>query len=131
MALPYLPHQGEILVCDFDDFAMGAEMVKRRPIVVASRHDTHRGKMCTVIPLSTTPPDPVKSWHHQMPHLKIAGWQANGVIWAKCDMLASVSIERLNKPYIRTRHGRSFVTHKLDAQDMAAVMQCIRAYFGI
>ena len=131
MALPYLPHQGEILICDFDDFAIGAEMVKRRPVVVVSRHDTHRGKMCTVVPLSTTAPDPVKSWHHAMPHLRVTGWVANGAIWAKCDMLASVSLERLNKPYIKTRSGRNYITHKLDPADQAAVMAAIKAYLGL
>ena len=52
-------------------------------------------------------------------------------MWAKCDMLATVSFDRLNKPYIKTRSGRNYVTHKLDATDIAAVFACLRAYFGI
>ena len=131
MALPYHPHQGEILVCDFDDLAPGAEMVKRRPVVIVSRHETHNRRLCTVVPLSTTAPDPIRSWHHPMPHLKLTGWVANGAIWAKCDMLSTVSFERLNKTYTRTRHGRNYITHKLDSEDLKAILAGIRAYLGL
>lgn len=127
MSLPYLPRQGEILVCDFDDSAIGAEMVKRRPVVVISRHDAHRSQLCTVIALSTTPPEAVKPWHHPMPHLKVVGWENKDGVWAKCDMLATVSLKRLNKPYVRLRSGRNYITHVLDAADVRAILQCVRA----
>jgi uncharacterized protein YifN (PemK superfamily) len=52
-------------------------------------------------------------------------------MWAKCDMLATVSFDRLNKAYTKTRSGRNYVTHKLDAADMESVLACLRAYFGI
>lgn len=42
-------------------------------------------------------------------HVTVPGWQSNGPIWAKCDMLATVGFERLNKPYLKGRHGRRFV----------------------
>jgi len=127
MALPYLPQQGEILVCDFDDLALGAEMIKRRPVVVVSRHDAHRSQLCTVVALSTTPPKLPKPWHYYMEHVRVTGWEAPNGVWAKCDMLATVSLERLNKPYIKLRSGRNFVAHSLSLVDMAAVLKCIRA----
>jgi uncharacterized protein YifN (PemK superfamily) len=127
MALPYLPKQGEILVCDFEDSAIGAEMVKRRPVVVVSRHDAHRSQLCTVVSLSTTAPTTPKAWHYHMPHLKVTGWSADDGCWAKCDMLATVSLQRLNKPYVKLRSGRNYVTHLLAPVDMAAVLKCIRA----
>lgn len=131
MTLPYYPHPGEILVCDFDDTSLGAEMVKRRPVVVVSSHESHSRKLCTVVPLSTTEPAPCRSWHHCMPHLAVTGWVANGSIWAKCDMVCTVSFERLNKPYRKTRGGRQYITHKLSAQDMVALRACLRAYLGL
>lgn len=131
MALPYSPHQGEILICDFDDAAVGAEMIKRRPAIVISRKATHWRGLCTVVPISTTQPVPPERWHYPLPHLKILGWQANGLMWAKGDMLATVSMERLNKPYKKTRHGRQFVTHQLDEDDLIAVVGCVRSYLGI
>lgn len=130
MALPYYPHQGEILICSFDDSAPGAEMIKRRPVIVVSRHETHSRKLCTVVPISTTAPHPARQWHHSLAHYSIRGWQASAPMWAKCDMLATVSFERLDKPYVRTRHGRNYITHKLDPEDLAAVLLGIRVYLG-
>lgn len=128
MTLPYLPYQGEILVCDFDDSAIGAEMIKRRPVVVISRHEAHRLKLCTVIALSTTPPNPVESWHYNMPHLRVTGWSANSGVWAKCNMISTVSIDRLNKPYIKLRSGRKYISHNLDKPDIDAILKCIKSY---
>lgn len=127
MALPYLPRQGEILVCNFDDLALGAEMVKRRPVVVVSRHDAHRSQLCCVIALSTTAPDHAKAWHYHMPHLRVTGWDAEDGVWAKCDMISTVSLQRLNKPYVKHKSGRQYITHTLSAVDLAAVLKCIRA----
>lgn len=87
--------------------------------------------LCTVIPLSTTEPNPVRQWHHPMPHLQIKGWQANGVVWAKCDMLCTVSFDRLNKPYVKSRHGRNYITHKLHDDDLSAILAGVRAYLGL
>ena len=131
MALPYLPKRGEILICDFDDVALGAEMVKRRPVVVVSRKDTHRSRLCTVVPLSTTAPDPVQAWHLPLPHISVTGWVAANTMWAKCDMLATVSHDRLNKAYRKTRHGRQFVEHLLADGDVQAILAGIRAYLAL
>lgn len=102
-------------------------MIKRRPVVVVSRHDAHRSKLCLVVALSTTPPDNVKGWHYHMPHLRVAGWSADEGVWAKCDMIATVSLERLNKSYIRHRSGRQYMTHYLSDSDVQAVLNGIRA----
>lgn len=131
MALPYLPQRGEILICDFDDAALGAEMIKRRPVVVVSRKETHRRLLCTVVPLSTTAPTPPLAWHHPLPHVSITGWVPSAPMWAKADMLATVSLERLNKPYRRSRHGRQYITHLLSAEDLAAVLAGMRAFFQL
>lgn len=67
-----------------------------------------------------------------MPHLAVAGWDANAGVWAKCDMLATVSFERLNQPYTKTRHhGRNYIKHSLTEDDLAAVLAGIRAYLGL
>jgi uncharacterized protein YifN (PemK superfamily) len=131
MALPYLPRRGEILVCDFDETARGAEMVKRRPVLVISRHETHRRKLCTVLPLSTTEPNPVEKWNHPCPDLCITGWQATGRIWIKADMLATVSLERLTKPYKKTRQGRQYIEHMLPQSDIDAALECLRHYLHL
>lgn len=130
MALPYYPHRGEVLICDFDGF-QEPEMVKRRPVVVVSPKSSHHRKLCTVVPFSTTAPYPVQSWHYPLPHVQVPGLQATAPMWAKCDMLATVAFGRLNKPYVKTRQGRAYRELLLAEADMQAIQACIRAYLGL
>lgn len=131
MTLPYRPKPGEVLICSFDDAARGAEMVKRRPVIVVSSHASHHRNLCTVVPLSTTAPAPPHAWHHSLPNFTVPGWRAAAVMWAKCDMLATVSFDRLNAPYLKSRSGRRYLVHELPAADLEAVRQCVRVYLGL
>jgi uncharacterized protein YifN (PemK superfamily) len=131
MALPYHPKRGEVLICDFDSGFQPPEMVKKRPAVVVSVKASHGRKLCTVVPFSTTEANPPSAWHHALPHVRVPGWQAAGVIWAKCDMLTTVSFWRLNKPYVKTHHGRAFRELVLTEPDMRAIDSCIRHYLGL
>lgn len=130
MRLPYLPKTGEVLICNFDDGGfMPPEMVKRRPVVVVSRKDSHDRYLCTVVPISSTPPDERKVWHHPLPHLRVPGFEDTHDRWAKCDMIATVGFERLTKPYRHTMgHGRQFIGVHLRDEDLAAVRECIKHY---
>jgi uncharacterized protein YifN (PemK superfamily) len=131
MALPYFPKRGEVLICDFDSGFQPPEMVKKRPAVVISCKESHGRRLCTVVPFSTTESKPAGPWHHPLPHVRVPGWQAQGPIWAKCDMLATVSFWRLNKPYVKTRHGRAFRELVLVDEDMVAIDRCLRAYLAL
>lgn len=131
MALLYYPKQGTLLICGFDEVALGAEMIKRRPVVVVSRRETHNRRLCTVVPLSTTAPPVVHPWHHAMPHLRVPGLAPNGTIWAKCDMICTVSFERLDKPHTKSRGGRVYVTQIMDPADMTAITNGVRSYLGL
>jgi uncharacterized protein YifN (PemK superfamily) len=131
MALPYFPRRGEVLICDFDTGFQPPEMVKKRPVVVLSLKESHSRKLCTVVPFSTTAPMSARAWHHPLTHVKIPGLQPAGPMWAKCDMLATVGFDRLNKPYLKTRHGRSYQELILDPVDMRAIEHCICAYLGL
>lgn len=132
MPLPYCPKPGEILICRFDDSAVGAEMIKARPAVVVSCVESHSRRLCTVVPLSTTAPVLELPWHHKLPGLAVTGFRANGLIWAKCDRLATVSFERVNKLYLRSRiGGRRYLEHLLPDRDLQAVRAGIRAYLGL
>ena len=131
MTLPYFPTRGEVLICDFDTGFQPPEMVKKRPVVVLSKKESHARRLCTVVPFSTTAPDPIQAWHHPLPNVQVPGMKASAPIWAKCDMLATVSFDRLNKPYVRTRSGRSYRTLFLGDPDLAAIEACVRAYLGL
>lgn len=130
MHLPYLPRAGEILICNFDDGGFKPpEMVKRRPVVVVSRKDSHDRHLCTVVPLSATPPVSPQLWHWPLPHVRVPGFQDTESRWAKCDMIATVGFDRLCKPYRMTqKDGRQFIGVFLQPDDLAGVRECIKHY---
>ncbi|SEA18885.1 type II toxin-antitoxin system PemK/MazF family toxin [Paraburkholderia sartisoli] len=132
MTLPYFPSRGEILVCDFNTGFREPEMIKKRPVIVVSQKSSHSRRLCTVVPLSTTSPAPVKAWHHALPHVVVPGWKTEATMWAKCDMLSTVGFERLNKPYIKSRNsGRRYVEVILGNGDLTAIDACMRAYLSL
>lgn len=100
MPLHYQPKPRSIVVCDFAGFRE-PEIVKRRPVVVLAVHKRN-SRLVTVVPLSTTAPNPVEAHHYRLRQNPIPGTRASEV-WAKCDMLAVVSIERLD--LVRTPRG--------------------------
>lgn len=130
MAITYHPKPGEVVICDFDFGGFRPpEMVKRRPVVIVSRKDSHGRGLCTVVPVSATPPTKAASWHHPLPHLRVPGFADTADRWAKCDMLATVSFARLNKPYRMTNgHGRQFISVFVSDDDLSAIKACIRHY---
>ena len=131
MPLPYHPARGEVLICDFDTGFKPPEMVKKRPVVVVSTKESHGRKLCTVVPISTTESMKPSPWHHTLSHLTVPGWKATGPMWAKCDMIATVSFDRLNKPYMSTRSGRSYSTVMLVGEDMLCINACLLSYLAL
>lgn len=66
MALQFAPKMGTMVLVDFDKGFMPPEMVKPRLAVVISPPIKARGKLLTVVPLSTTAPDKVMPYHCQI-----------------------------------------------------------------
>lgn len=52
--------------------------------------------LVTVVPMSTTAPEPVRSYHFKLPCNPLPGGKDIDV-WAKCDLVASVSLDRLDR----------------------------------
>ncbi|MGF1464121.1 MAG: type II toxin-antitoxin system PemK/MazF family toxin [Maricaulaceae bacterium] len=98
MAIRFAPKAGVILLCDF---SLGGfkppEMIKRRPVVVVSPKLPERDLLATVVPFSTTPPRSNRPYvvaitlKDPLP----APFEAP-VMWAKCDMICAVSLNRLD-----------------------------------
>jgi uncharacterized protein YifN (PemK superfamily) len=87
MAITYHPKPGTIVLCNYDTGFAPPEMVKRRPAVVVSPQTHTRAGLCTVVPLSTTPPKPVLAYHCLVvidPPLPDP-WTAKEA-WVTCDM---------------------------------------------
>lgn len=92
--LPYHPKLGEVLRCDYCGL-VPPEMDKLRWVVCVSPKFVGRRDLCTVVPLSITPPDDPQPYHVLLdrdPDPKSKGHP----VWAKCDMIMTVSFSRLS-----------------------------------
>ena len=133
MPLKFHPRPGTVLICDFETGSRPPEMVKKRPVAVISPRLRRSGGLCTVVPLSTATPDPVERFHHRMDPQSLPGNLARTVNWAKCDLIAAVSLERLDRVRVgRSRDGtRIYVANPVTAEDLAAIRRCVMFALGL
>jgi uncharacterized protein YifN (PemK superfamily) len=108
----------------------------RRLCVVLQNNKSRRGRLVTVVPLSKTEPSPAMPYHHVMDHrsfrdLPISFGQ--GVTrWAKCDYIATVSLDRCVDPSHRENFSdRRYVKVKAIAADILAIEKCVLWALGI
>jgi len=112
-------------MCDFKGYVV-PEMVKVRPVVVVARNRKNR-KLVTVVPLSTTAPDALEDHHHELSANPLPG-KGQITCWAKCDMLATVSLDRLD----RYKVGRGqYVTPDLPKPDFDAICRGVVNALGL
>lgn len=128
MALPYQPRAGAVIRCDFRGM-IEPEMVKMRDVVVIAQHKQN-SKLVTVVPLSATAPSNPQPYHHELPKDPRPDGDSMQPIWAKCDMVYTVCLERLQMHYTHSRRGgRQTVRVQLPPDDFAAVRRCVA--FGL
>lgn len=99
MPLKYHPKIGSIVFCEFD--GIHPEMRSAHPAVVVSWESMPRSGLCTVVPLSTVPPDVIQKWHHLLAEKSTRALPPHNRAkpsWAKCDMVTTVSLQRLSLP---------------------------------
>lgn len=128
MPLTFHPGPGAIVICDFSTGFRPPEMVKVRPVVVISprRRTT---QLATVVPLSSTAPVPAEPWHYRLPPGVYP--PARGPIWAKCDMVATVSFDRFDRVRVKSGGTRTYHTFQLGSADLAAILAAVRAALGL
>ena len=100
MPITFFPKAGMILSCDFEGYKH-PEIVKKRPVVIVSPNHLSRFGLVTVIPLSSTPPNPVCAYHYLLPASPFP--KSRKASWAKCDMVATVSMLRLDRIQVVSR----------------------------
>jgi len=108
-------------------------MIKRRPVVVISPRPQRSNQLCTIVPLSTTAPNPVEPFHHQMDPRSLPGKLARKKTWAKCDMLATVSLERLDRIMVGKAPGgkRIYVAEQVLDEDIEAIRRGMMIALGL
>ena len=127
MGLPFQPPPGTVWMCDFNTGFQLPEMVKNRPVVVISPPPKQMIHLCTIVPLSTVVPVPVEPFHHRMDPRSLIGLHRTQDSWAKCDMLYTVSLKRLNK--VGGRRGPARI--KVLEEDLNAIRQCVKIALGL
>jgi mRNA interferase MazF len=132
MSITFHPNPGTILICDFEGFK-APEIIKRRPCVVVSPRSRRRTGLCTIVPLSTTDPEHVESHHCKITITKkMPDQYPKQECWAKCDIIHTVSFERLNKPHQKDELGkRTYLDREISPEDLLKIRRCICAGIGI
>jgi len=108
-------------------------MVKARPVIVISPRLRNRDGLCTVVPLSTTPPRHVESYHCEIEFDRpLPGWSAQKC-WVKGDMVATVSFERLGLLRLgRDRQGqRKYLQLMIKHEQLQSVKACVLHGLGL
>lgn len=122
-----------VLMCDFNTGFKAPEVIKRWPVVVISPQPRRSYQLCTIVPLSTTAPNPVEPFHHRMDPRSLPGKLAWKETWAKCDMLATVSLGRLDRVMAgRGPDGkRIYVAGRVIADDLRVIRRGVMIAIGL
>ncbi|MEK7991871.1 MAG: type II toxin-antitoxin system PemK/MazF family toxin [Thiotrichaceae bacterium] len=132
MSLNLCPKQGTIVICDFKGFII-PEMVKRRPAIVISKIKS-RAKLCTIVPCSTTPPNPVESYHYKLVVAPPLPKPYNkDYHWVKADMIYNVSWDRLQLPFSGKDDAgkRIYDLRIISDEDLVEIQKCVLHSLGL
>ena len=134
MSILYHPQVGTILRVDLNEGFRPPEMGKRRPAIILSPQLAGRGKLCTIVPISTTAPDPVRAYHCALeldPPLP-APYDAPKM-WVKADMVLSVAFHRLHLLELGkdTAGQRIYDVRVLPDDKMEEIRACVRHSLGL
>lgn len=108
-------------------------MVKKRPAIVVSPRLPHRDNLCSVVPISLTAPT------NDVPYVVKIELEDplprpfdSPVAWVKCDLVATVSFERLDLFRTgRDQEGkRKYLNRKLSEEDFERVKEGILCGLG-
>jgi mRNA interferase MazF len=115
--LKFIPDPGMVLICDYQSGFIPPEMIKKRRVIVVSPKFLNNRGLCTVVPVSTTPPDAELPVHVRFNPGQYRFFSADMPCWAKCDVIASVSYARLD----RIRIGKDFVAPRIGREDFEKI----------
>jgi uncharacterized protein YifN (PemK superfamily) len=131
LALSFQPKPRTVVYCDFAGY-IKPEIVKRRPVVVLSAHKRN-SRLVAVVPLSTTRPNPVERHHCRLRRNPLPN-DKDAEVWAKCDMVAVVSLQRLDLIPTGRRYPdgrREYVAPKVDIDQFDAIRAGVISGLGL
>ena len=107
-------------------------MSKVRWVVVISPKFLQRPSLCTVVPLSTTTPKTPQKYHVLMDKDPAPNGDGSPV-WAKCDMVMTVSFARLSAYFQGRRPDgkRNYVTVSVSGKELGQIQQATLYAMGL
>ena len=128
MTILFHPNPGTVLVCEISGL-VEPEMVKTRPVIIVSPRNRLRSNLCTIVPLSTSKPETIMPWHVYLKlDVPLATNWPNTEVWAKCDMLYTFRLERLDRLYTRIGNARKYYDRKISDEQLSCVKHCINLF---
>lgn len=122
------------MTVSFDPGFKEPEMVKTRLCIVISPKIQARPGLCTVVPLSTTPPLSVQPYHCELdiPFTIPEPW-GNKRRWVKGDMICAVGFHRVNLIRLgKDETGkRIYQTTVLPTKQMESISNCVLYGLGL
>ncbi|ROU02945.1 type II toxin-antitoxin system PemK/MazF family toxin [Histidinibacterium lentulum] len=127
------PSPGTIVRVDLSQGFRKPEMVKRRPAVVLSPLLPDRPQLCTIVPMSTTPPKKVQAHHLKLTfHPPLPYPYDAPEAWVKGDIVLTVAFHRLRLLFSGWDQGqRVYDVRFLDDATLEKVRDCVRAGLGL
>jgi len=133
MPIPYHPKQASLVTVNFDGGFKPPEMVKSRLAVVLSKPIRRRLGLCTVIPLSTQPPNHIMPYHEEIDIGFDLPFPWERQCWVKGDMVTSVGFHRVDGLQVKTgRYGkRQYLIPQVDEAVFRTVQRCALHGLGL
>jgi len=121
------PAPGRVVMCDFT-FLMKPEMQKeRRAIVVSARSPNATGR-CAVVPVSKLPAATPHPHHYQFDGGSYPFFHKSAPVWAVCDHIYTVSLERL---WMVNVNHRPMSDAAVTPQHLAAIRNLLGTALGV
>lgn len=125
--IQFQPSPGQILVCQFGIGFRAPEMVKTRPVLVISTKQSPWTKLCVVVPISSTPPNPILDHHYLLPQGLLPRDKYKNA-WIKGDMVMAVGSHRLDRIKLG---NRSYGSPRVPPQVLEEARKCVLCAIGL
>ena len=125
MPIQFHPKQGRVFSCDFRG-NIYPEIDKIRPVVIFTPKYAQRPDLVAVVPLSTTAPAKICSYHFILESNPVPDEDPNKKVWAKCDLIQNVVFARLTGYWSEVINGkRQYLDVRISEGDMLKMKKAV------
>lgn len=121
MTLLYQPAARSVVICDFHGLNV-PEMVKKREVVVLAKNKNPR--LVMIVPLSTTAPQKIEPFHFQLSQNPRPN-SLPTTVWAKADMVYTLSIDRMELHEVRSRRSVKKLKIQISPSDFEGICKAV------